>query len=110
MSRSLHAQPAPDFMIVVNRPVYVNYLHAVARTATFMVVGLVCLFATVALAQNEGKVSNGWLCSKAIPLGQPSTPSSVSEFVKSMLQIAIDGSGDSDWRRLCPEHRPCSLE
>jgi len=76
MSRSLHAQPAPDFMIVVNRPVYVNYLHAVARTATFMVVGLVCLFATVALAQNEGKVTNGWLCSKAIPLGQPSTPSS----------------------------------
>ena len=55
MSRSLHAQPAPDFMIVVNRPVYVNYLHAVARTATFMVVGLVCLFATVALAQNEGQ-------------------------------------------------------
>ena len=29
-----------------------------------LVVGLVRLFATVALAQNEGKVSNGWLCSK----------------------------------------------
>ena len=28
------------------------------------VVGLVCLCATVALAQNEGKVSNGWACSK----------------------------------------------
>ena len=28
------------------------------------VVGLVCLCATVALPQNEGKVSNGWLCSK----------------------------------------------
>ena len=29
-----------------------------------LVVGLECLFATVALVQNEGKVSNGWLCSK----------------------------------------------
>jgi hypothetical protein len=28
------------------------------------VVGLVCLCATVALSQNEGKVSNGWSCSK----------------------------------------------
>src|SRR5439155_13252478 len=26
--------------------------------------------------RTRGKVSNGWLCSKAIPLGQPSTPSS----------------------------------
>ncbi len=29
-----------------------------------LIVGLMCLCATVALAQNEGKVSNGWLCSK----------------------------------------------
>ena len=29
-----------------------------------LVVGLVCLCATVALSQNEGKVSNGWSCSK----------------------------------------------
>ena len=28
------------------------------------VVGLVCLCATVALTQKEGKVSNGWACSK----------------------------------------------
>ena len=32
------------------------------------VVGLVCLCATVALPQNEGKVSNGWLCSKPDPM------------------------------------------
>jgi hypothetical protein len=29
-----------------------------------LVMGLVCLYETVALAQNGGKVSNGWLCSK----------------------------------------------
>ena len=29
-----------------------------------LVVGLVCLCATVTLAQSEGKVSNGWACSK----------------------------------------------
>jgi hypothetical protein len=33
------------------------------RKVVFVVV-LVCLCATVALAQNEGKVSNGWACAK----------------------------------------------
>jgi hypothetical protein len=66
------------------------------------VVGLVCLCAALALAQNEGKVSNGWSCgkptdTKTLNVGdEPGHTYAVSQFKCTSTKGAYAGVKEKD--------------